>query len=131
MPRLSAIIIALNEAGNIADCLDTLSFCDERIVVVDYKTDSLISTASFSHERRDADVDAPTDIGANIEANIEDALTRYRAQGATYALAVETVLQRPVDDVVFIFAHPHGAIARSLPDLGAAIQTVREYLQLS
>jgi glycosyltransferase involved in cell wall biosynthesis len=33
MPRLSAIIIALNEAGNIADCLDTLAFCDERIVV--------------------------------------------------------------------------------------------------
>ena len=33
MPRLSAIIIALNEAGNIGPCLDTLSFCDERIVV--------------------------------------------------------------------------------------------------
>jgi glycosyltransferase involved in cell wall biosynthesis len=35
LPRLSAIIIALNEAGNIAGCLDALSFCDERIVVVD------------------------------------------------------------------------------------------------
>ena len=35
MPRLSAIIIALNEAGKIAGCLDALSFCDERIVVVD------------------------------------------------------------------------------------------------
>jgi glycosyltransferase involved in cell wall biosynthesis len=33
LPRLSAIIIALNEAGNIAGCLDALSFCDERIVV--------------------------------------------------------------------------------------------------
>ena len=33
MPRLSAIIIALNEAGNIAGCLDALAFCDERIVV--------------------------------------------------------------------------------------------------
>src|SRR6202030_2277013 len=33
VPRLSAIIIAKNEAGNIAACLDTLSFCDERIVV--------------------------------------------------------------------------------------------------
>jgi glycosyltransferase involved in cell wall biosynthesis len=31
--RLSAIVIVKNEAGNIADCLDTLSFCDERIVV--------------------------------------------------------------------------------------------------
>ena len=33
MPRLSAIIITKNEAANIADCLDSLAFCDERIVV--------------------------------------------------------------------------------------------------
>jgi glycosyltransferase involved in cell wall biosynthesis len=33
VPRLSAIIIAKNEARNIGACLDTLAFCDERIVV--------------------------------------------------------------------------------------------------
>jgi glycosyltransferase involved in cell wall biosynthesis len=33
VPRLSAIIITKNEARNIGDCLDTLAFCDERIVV--------------------------------------------------------------------------------------------------
>jgi glycosyltransferase involved in cell wall biosynthesis len=33
VPRLSAIIIAKNEARNIGACLDTLVFCDERIVV--------------------------------------------------------------------------------------------------
>jgi len=33
VPRLSAIIITKNEAANIADCLDSLAFCDERIVV--------------------------------------------------------------------------------------------------
>ena len=33
MPRLSAIIITKNEAANIADCLDSLAFCDEHIVV--------------------------------------------------------------------------------------------------
>src|SRR3984893_657054 len=33
MPRLSAIVITKNEAANIGDCLDTLAFCDERIVV--------------------------------------------------------------------------------------------------
>jgi glycosyltransferase involved in cell wall biosynthesis len=32
-PRLSAIIITLNEAANIGECLDSLAFCDERIVV--------------------------------------------------------------------------------------------------
>jgi glycosyltransferase involved in cell wall biosynthesis len=33
VPRLSAIVITKNEAHNIADCLDALAFCDERIVV--------------------------------------------------------------------------------------------------
>jgi glycosyltransferase involved in cell wall biosynthesis len=33
MPRLSAIVIARNEARNIEACLDSLAFCDERIVV--------------------------------------------------------------------------------------------------
>ena len=32
-PRLSAIIITRNEAANIAECLDSVAFCDERIVV--------------------------------------------------------------------------------------------------
>jgi glycosyltransferase involved in cell wall biosynthesis len=33
VPQLSAIIITKDEAGNIGDCLDSLAFCDERIVV--------------------------------------------------------------------------------------------------
>ncbi len=33
MPRLSAIIITKDEAANIGACLDSLAFCDERIVV--------------------------------------------------------------------------------------------------
>ena len=33
MPVLSAIIITKNEAANIAECLDSVAFCDERIVV--------------------------------------------------------------------------------------------------
>jgi glycosyltransferase involved in cell wall biosynthesis len=35
VPTLSAIIIAKDEAANIAACLATLAFCDERVVVVD------------------------------------------------------------------------------------------------
>ncbi len=33
MPRLSAIVITRNEARNIGACLDSVAFCDERIVV--------------------------------------------------------------------------------------------------
>src|SRR6266478_3612927 len=45
LPRLSAIIITLNEAGNIAGCLDTLSFCDECIVVDGGSTDETVKVA--------------------------------------------------------------------------------------
>jgi glycosyltransferase involved in cell wall biosynthesis len=33
VPRLTAIIITKNEAANIGACLDSIAFCDERIVV--------------------------------------------------------------------------------------------------
>lgn len=51
MPRLSAIIIVLNEAGNIADCLDSLSFCDERIVVDGGSTDGTAQIAQSKGAR--------------------------------------------------------------------------------
>jgi glycosyltransferase involved in cell wall biosynthesis len=44
-PRLSAIVIAKNEAGNIAACLDSLAFCDERIVVDGGSEDGTASLA--------------------------------------------------------------------------------------
>jgi glycosyltransferase involved in cell wall biosynthesis len=46
MPRLSAIIIVKNEAGNIGACLDALSFCDERIVVDSGSSDDTTAIAS-------------------------------------------------------------------------------------
>ena len=35
MPRLSVVIITMNEAANIGACLDSVTFADETIVVVD------------------------------------------------------------------------------------------------
>jgi glycosyltransferase involved in cell wall biosynthesis len=45
MPRLSAIIIARDEAANIAACLDALTFCDERIVVDGGSADDTVRIA--------------------------------------------------------------------------------------
>lgn len=45
MPRLSAIVITLNEAHNIAGCLDALAFCDERIVVDAGSSDDTVQIA--------------------------------------------------------------------------------------
>jgi glycosyltransferase involved in cell wall biosynthesis len=47
VPRLSAIIIAKNEAANIAECLDSVAFCDERIVV---DGDSVDGTAEIARQ---------------------------------------------------------------------------------
>ena len=48
MPRekLTAIVTTLNEEGNIAECLATLSFADEILVVDSYSTDRTVSIAS-------------------------------------------------------------------------------------
>jgi glycosyltransferase involved in cell wall biosynthesis len=45
MPQLSAIVITLNEAANIGACLDSLAFCDERIVVDCGSTDATVEIA--------------------------------------------------------------------------------------
>jgi glycosyltransferase involved in cell wall biosynthesis len=45
MPRLSAIVITRNEAANIAACLDSVAFCDERIVVDSGSDDDTVAIA--------------------------------------------------------------------------------------
>ncbi|MBF6022998.1 glycosyltransferase family 2 protein [Lysobacter niastensis] len=43
--RLSACIIAFNEADRIGDCIASLAFCDEVVVVDSYSTDSTVEIA--------------------------------------------------------------------------------------
>jgi glycosyltransferase involved in cell wall biosynthesis len=45
MAKLSSITIAGNEAANIADCIDSLKFCDERIVVDGGSKDDTVAIA--------------------------------------------------------------------------------------
>lgn len=51
MPQLSAIIITHNEAANIAACLDSVGFCDERIVVDTDSTDETVKLAEAKGAR--------------------------------------------------------------------------------
>ena len=51
MPRLSAIIIAKNEAANIGACLDSVAFADERIVVDSGSDDNTVTIAKAKGAR--------------------------------------------------------------------------------
>ena len=44
-PTLSALVVARNEAHQLADCLDTLRFADELVVVLDRCTDASCEVA--------------------------------------------------------------------------------------
>ncbi|MGA3310880.1 MAG: glycosyltransferase family 2 protein [Xanthobacteraceae bacterium] len=70
MPQLSAIVITRNEAANIGECLDSLAFCDERIVVDCGSTDATVEIAR--------------QVGARVEFN------EWRGFGAqkNYALSL-------------------------------------------
>lgn len=46
MPRLSAIIITKDEAANIGDCLESLAFCDECVVVDSGSSDDTMQIAA-------------------------------------------------------------------------------------
>jgi ATP-dependent exoDNAse (exonuclease V) beta subunit len=78
------------------------------LVVVDYKTDAW----------RD-------------EAELDEKLARYRLQGASYAVALETATGVPVVECVFLFLTPGRAVARTIPDLPAATAAVRARLAAS
>ena len=77
---------------------------DGGLVVVDYKTDAL----------RDGEA-------------VDQALARYELQGATYALALEESLQQWVAACRFLFLHANEE--RSVPNLAAAVERVREALR--
>ena len=87
--------------------VDLLIDTPEGLVVVDYKTDS-----------------------ARSEAEIDAKLASYELQGASYAVALETVTNRRVIDCLFVFCNTKGAIERSVADLDGLKAQVRELLSV-
>ena len=84
--------------------IDLLYETPAGLVVVDYKTDSV-----------------------RIEAQVTEAMARYRLQGAAYAVVLEAALGRPVTRCVFVFAEPH--MERDVDNLQTAMVAVRAEIQ--
>ncbi len=99
-------VSALVEGVTIEGFIDLLYEGPDGLVVVDYKTDSLASSAA-----------------------IDTAMAQYRLQGATYALLLQESLGRPVSRCVFAFVQPRQE--RAITDLPAAIDEVRQTARAS
>jgi glycosyltransferase involved in cell wall biosynthesis len=72
LSRLSAIIITKNEAKNIAACLESIAFCDERIVVDSGSTDDTVAIA----EGCGAEVTTHAWAGFGVQKNFALSLAR-------------------------------------------------------
>ena len=82
---LSAIVVAKNEEGKIGECLESLSFCDEIILVDSGSTDSTIKIAK--------------QYKANIIHYTNGSFTQWRNEGLRYAKG-EWVLYLDADERV-------------------------------
>ena len=85
--------------------IDLLVETPDGLVVVDYKTDA-----------------------ASDDTEVEAAVARYRVQAASYAVAVEGVLGRPVARAVFLFLRAGGRVEREVGDLDTAKAEVEAIL---
>ena len=83
--------------------IDLLIETPDGFTVVDYKTDAV----------RD-------------DAQLAQVMDCYRLQGATYSLAVERTLGRPVTRCVFLFLRESTATQREVPDLPVAMREVEQ-----
>ncbi|MGH2633047.1 MAG: PD-(D/E)XK nuclease family protein, partial [Tepidiformaceae bacterium] len=96
-------VSALIDGTVVEGFIDLLYEAREGLVVVDYKTDSVVGEA------------------------IDSAVERYRLQGAAYALALQQSLARPVASCTFVFVQPRDE--RPIAELPAAIDEVRALLR--
>jgi ATP-dependent exoDNAse (exonuclease V) beta subunit len=83
--------------------IDLLIETPDGYTVVDYKTDAVGDDEQFAQ-----------------------VMDRYRLQGATYALAVERTLGRPVSRCVFLLLRGSSVVEREVPDLPVAMREVEE-----
>lgn len=112
-PRLSALIVARNEEARLPDCLASVAFADEVVVVLDRSTDSSASIAAFAGakivegswelegDRRNAGLDACSGDWI-LEVDADERVNAELAEAIRAAIATSTHAwhQVPVDNYV-------------------------------
>ena len=89
--------------GVLEGFIDLLFETDDGLVVVDYKTDSLTAEQAA------------------------DAAQRYSPQAGGYALAIQRVTGRPVNEVIFLFLQPHVEVVLThIPELAAQAEALAD-----
>ncbi len=113
MTRLSALIVARNEEARLPDCLASVAFADEIVVVLDRSTDASAALAAaagatiiegawaLEGERRNAGLDACTGDWV-LEVDADERVTGALAQAVRATIATSTAAwhQVPVDNYV-------------------------------
>ena len=112
-PRLSALIVARNEEARLPDCLASVAFADEVVVVLDRSTDASAAIAraagarviegvwEVEGERRNAGIAACTgEWILEVDADERVSETLARAVRATIATSAFAWHQVPVDNYV-------------------------------
>ena len=112
-PRLSALIVARNEEARLPDCLASVAFADEIVVVLDRSTDGSAAIAAFAGakiiegswelegDRRNTGLDACTGNWV-LEVDADERVNAELAQAirATIATSTSAWHQVPVDNYV-------------------------------
>ena len=121
MTRISALVVARNEAAQLADCLSLLSFADEIVVVLDRTTDDspriarrfgafvLQGAWEREGERRNAGIEACTGPWI-IEVDADERITAELAAEIRYVTAVSPFAwhELPVDNFIGRHLIRHG-----------------------
>lgn len=112
-PRLSALIVARNEEARLQDCLASVAFADEVVVVLDRSTDGSAAIAAFAGariiegswelegDRRNAGLDACSGDWI-LEVDADERVNAELAEAVRAAIATSTHAwhQVPVDNYV-------------------------------
>jgi (heptosyl)LPS beta-1,4-glucosyltransferase len=106
---LSAIVITKNEEQMVGDCLTSLSFADEILVVDTGNTDS----TNFIAKRLGAQIIPST--GTNYSQFRQDGLTKARGDWVLYIDADERVGASLRTEILMTMQHPQGFTAFAIP----------------